>query len=175
MEVHRPLVMRSNRFLGSALVERNLIEVGDLETANAKLLEIIQSGEMRQASLLNILMYDMQVLEEEALIERILEDTGLGLIELGSYDLTRMDTPSWDIGACWATQTVPYDAIEGFHFVATAYYLSQPARKWWEELLDGEIIWYVAPMASIADCLEQLQEAQASAEAEAEVGATEDE
>ncbi len=165
--------MRSNRFLGSALVERSLIDVGDLETANGKLLEIIQGGEMRQASLLSILMYDMQVLEEEALIERILEDTGLGLIELGSYDLTRREAQSWDVGSCWATQTVPFDAIEGFHFVATAYYLSQPARKFWEELLEGEIVWYVAPMVSIADSLNAIEEAQASEEPEPEAAESE--
>lgn len=149
--------MRSNRFLGSALVERNLIEVSDLENANAKLLEIIKSGDLRQASLLNILMFDMQSLEEDALIERILEESGIGLMELSSYDLTRMEDPVWDLGSCWATQTVPFDSSEGFHFLATSYYLSDPARKYWQELLEGEIIWFVAPMASIAESLEALQ------------------
>jgi len=38
---NRPLILRSNRFLGSALVERALITNESLEAANEKLLDII--------------------------------------------------------------------------------------------------------------------------------------
>jgi hypothetical protein len=168
MEQYRPLVMRSNRFLGSALVERNLIEVPDLEAANSRLLEVIKCGELRQASLLNILFFDLSVLEEEDLIERVLEEAGLGLIELANYDLTRVEHLVPDVNLCWATQTVPFDRIEGFNFLATSYYLSQPARKHWEEALEGEIIWYVTPTSSVANALETLEQLNQNGEGAAE-------
>ena len=45
MSEHRPLLMRSNRLLGSALIEHNLVKFEDLESANERLLEIAASGD----------------------------------------------------------------------------------------------------------------------------------
>ena len=41
--------------------------------------------------------------------------------------------------------------------MATAYYLSRAVVEYWEDLLDGTVIWYVTSMESIAHALERLQ------------------
>ena len=43
---YRPLLMRANRLLGSALIEHNLVKFEDLEAANERLLQ--QGSERRQ-------------------------------------------------------------------------------------------------------------------------------
>jgi len=154
---NRPLILRSNRFLGSALVERALITNESLEAANEKLLDIIQSGNLKGASLLNILLYDLGVLNENELIDKIVEEYRLGMIDLTSYDLNSLREIELDLDLCWVTFTVPFDRIENFVKIATAYYLSKPARAFWEEQFAGsQIIWYVSSLASIAGALDRF-------------------
>ncbi|MEM8548068.1 MAG: TRAP transporter TatT component family protein [Pseudomonadota bacterium] len=73
MSEQRPLILRSNRFLGSALIERGLVTAEDLEVANEKLLETIQAGDIRGASLLNILIYEQKALDEALLLDSLVE------------------------------------------------------------------------------------------------------
>ena len=49
MSEYRPLLMRSNRLLGSALIEHNLVKFEDLEAANERLLEIATTGDLRHS------------------------------------------------------------------------------------------------------------------------------
>jgi len=149
--------MRSNRLLGSALIEHNLVKFEDLEAANERLLEIAASGDMRRSSVLNILAYETKVLREEDLLHHVVDDHAVGVIDLRSYDVPDEVKKEVDIGACWATWCVPFDREENFHFVATAYYLSPAVRAHWEKTLGGQIIWQATTMEIIADFLDRLQ------------------
>ncbi len=160
----RPLILRSNRFLGSALLERQQIKQEDLEAANEKLLENVQNGDMRGANLLNILLYDLKVIDESALIDVVTENEDIGLIDLAHYDMVKFREINVDIELCYATYTVPFDRVEDFTMVATAYYLSKPTIQYWEDTIGGNIIWYVCSVASIAEAIERASQIAQSAE-----------
>lgn len=151
----RPLVLRSNRFLGAALLERDLLSNADLETANEKLLEVVQAGDLRSASLLNILIFELKALDESKLIDSLMERDEVSLIDLGNYDLGKFREMRVNIDVCWATFTIPFDRVEDFYMVATGYYLSEPAKQYWAEQFDGKILWYVASITSIAEALDR--------------------
>ena len=163
MSEHRPLLMRSNRLLGSALIEHSLVKFEDLEAANERLLEIAATGDMRRSSVLNILAYETKVLREEDLLHHVVDDHGVGVIDLRNYDVPDEVKRDVDIGACWATWSVPFDKEEDFHFVATAYYLSPAVRAHWEKTLGGQIIWQATTMEIIAEFLDRLQAERAEA------------
>lgn len=157
MSEHRPLLMRSNRLLGSALIEHNLVKFEDLEAANERLLEIAASGDMRRSSVLNILAYETKVIKEDDLLHHVVDDHGVGVIDLRGYEVPEEVKAALDLGACWATWSVPFDKEEDFHFVATAYYLSPAVRAYWEKALGGQIIWQATTMDIIADFLDRVQ------------------
>jgi len=154
---YRSLLLRSNRFLGSALVNNNLVQVEELEAANEKLLEVIQTKNLKQASLLNILVYDLKILKEASLIDYLQDNYGIGLIDLNHYDLEKSVAKDIDLELCWATWTVPFDTVENFHFLASAYYISAPVLKFWDEQIEGNIVWYSAPISSISNTLTTLE------------------
>jgi hypothetical protein len=156
MSEHRPLLMRSNRLLGSALIEHSLVKFEDLEAANERLLEIAATGDMRRSSVLSILAYETKVLREEDLLHHVVDDHGVGVIDLRAYEVPDEVKRDLDIGACWATWSVPFDKEEDFHFVATAYYLSPAVRAHWEKTLGGQIIWQATTMDIIADFLDRV-------------------
>ncbi|MGF1450609.1 MAG: hypothetical protein ACFB21_00875 [Opitutales bacterium] len=156
----RPLILRSNRFLGSALLERELVSNDVLEAANERLLEIIQAGEAANASLLYVLLYDLKELNESALIENVVDTEKLGAIDLTNYNLANVANLELDLSLCQATFTLPFDQLEGVYMVATAYYLSRPAVQYWEQFLDKPVIWYVSSVRSIIDGLERLRSLQ---------------
>jgi len=154
---YRPLLMRANRLLGSALIEHNLVKFEDLEAANERLLEIAASGQVRQSSVLSILVYEKKVLREEDVLHHVVDDHGIGVVDLRSYDVPDDVRRDLDLDACWATWSVPFDREEDFHFVATAYYLSPAVRTHWEKKLGGQIIWQATTMDIIADFLDRIQ------------------
>jgi hypothetical protein len=160
---YRPLLMRANRLLGSALIEHNLVKFEDLEAANERLLEVAATGNMRQSSVLSILVYEKKVLREEDVLHHVVDDHGVGVVDLRGYDVPEDLRKELDLEACWATWTVPFDREEDFHFVATAYYLSPAVRTHWEKKLGGQIIWQATTMDIIADFLDRIQ-AERSAE-----------
>jgi hypothetical protein len=154
---HRSLMMRANRLLGANLVEMNLIRVEDLDAANDRLLDVVASDSTRQSTVLGILSYEMKVVKEDDVLHHLVEDHGVGLVDLRNYEGSDELKKKLDVGACWATWTVPFDHDEGFYFLATAYYMSPPVRAFWEKQLDGPIIWYGASLEMIGDYLEKLQ------------------
>lgn len=156
---HRPLLLRGNRFLGSALVEKGLITVDVLDHANQRLLEVLQGENWKQASLLHVLLYDLRALKEEDLINHLVDEYSLPLVDLRGYHLEKSVVPPVDLSLCWTTWTLPFDQIEGVWFVATAYYLSQPVVKHWNHLLGESVIWYGASVTSINESLERLEAA----------------
>jgi hypothetical protein len=153
----RPLILRSNRFLGSAMLERELISNDVLEAANERLLEIIQAGEATNASLLYVLLFDLKELNESSLIESVVETEKLGAIDLEGYNLTNVKDLDLDFNLCQATFTLPFDCLEGVWMVATSYYLSRPAVQHWEQFLEGPVVWYVSSVASIIAGMERLK------------------
>jgi len=154
---YRPLLMRANRLLGSALIEHNLVKFEDLEAANERLLEIAAAGHVRQSSVLSILVYEKKVLREEDVLHHVVDDHGVGVVDLRGYEVPEDVKKDMDLEACWATWSVPFDREEDFHFVATAYYLSPAVRTHWEKKLGGQIIWQATTMDIIADFLDRMQ------------------
>jgi hypothetical protein len=163
--------MRSNRLLGSALIEHSLVKFEDLEAANERLLEIAASGDMRRSSVLSVLVYEKKVLREEDVLHHVVDDHGVGVVDLRGYEVPEDVKNALDIGACWATWTVPFDREEDFHFVATAYYLSPAVRAHWEKTLGGQIIWQATTMDIIADFLDRVQAERTEAAKRADSGA----
>jgi hypothetical protein len=104
---------------------------------------------------MNILVFDLKALDEAALIDSLMEQDDVSLIDLGNYDLAKFREMRVNTDLCWATFTIPFDRVEDFYMVATGYYLSEPAKQFWAEQLEGKIIWYVASIASIAEALER--------------------
>jgi len=153
---YRPLLMRANRLLGSALIEHNLVKFEDLEAANERLLEVAASGQVRQSSVLSILVYEKKVMREEDLLHHVVDDHGVGVVDLRGYEVPEEVKKDIDLDACWATWSVPFDREEDFHFVATAYYLSPAVRSHWEKKLGGQIIWQATTMDIIADFLDRI-------------------
>ena len=84
---HRSLLMRSNRLLGANLVEANLVKIEDLERANERLLETMADGDPRRCTTLGILAYEMKVLREEDVLQHIVDNEGVGLVDLRHYDI----------------------------------------------------------------------------------------
>jgi len=156
MTEYRPLLMRANRLLGSALIEHNLVKFEDLEAANERLLEVAATGQVRQSSVLSILCYEQKVLKEEDVLHHVVDDHGVGVVDLRGYDVPEDLRKELDLDACWATWSVPFDREEDFHFVATAYYLSPAVRSYWEKRLGGQIIWQATTMEIIADFLDRV-------------------
>jgi hypothetical protein len=147
--------MRANRLLGATLVERNLVKIEDLETANEKLIEIVATDQPRQSTILGILSFDMKVIKEDEVLHHIVETDGVGLVDLRDYEVPEDMRKTLDVGACWATWSVPFDHEEEFYFVATAYYLSPAVRMFWEKQLGGPILWFGTTLEAVADYLEK--------------------
>ncbi len=154
---HRSLLMRANRLMGANLVETNLVKLEDLEKANERLLEVAASDLPRQSTVLGILAFELKVLREEDVLQHVVDNEGVGLVDLRNYDITDDVKKSLDLGACWATWSVPFDREEDFHFIATAYYLSPAVRTFWEKQCNGPVLWFGTTLENIADHLEKIE------------------
>lgn len=157
MNEFRPLMMRSNRLLGASLVEHSLISIETLEQANERLLELMASADDTPISLLNILIDEKKALTEQQILNFLNEELGLGIVDLSHYDQPDDLRKRLELGACWATWTVPFDVEEGVNFVASAFYLSPAVRSYWESELTGPIQWYSTTTENISDFLQKLQ------------------
>ena len=152
----RPIIMRANRLLGAALVEHNFVKIEDLERANERLLELLGSEQIRQATVLGILAYELKVLREEDVLLHLADTESLGLVDLRTYEINDDCRKATDLGAAWSTWSVPYDKEEGITFMATAYYLSPAVRSYWEKQLGTTaIIWYCTTLDIIGEYLEK--------------------
>jgi hypothetical protein len=155
-------MMRSNRLLGAAFVEHNLVKIEDLEKANERLLEIIASNQPRQATVLGVLAYELKVIKEEDILQHLVEAEGLGLVDLRSYEPPDDTRKGLDLDACWATWSVPFDIEEDFTFIASAYYLSPAVRTYWEKRFEGPILWFGTTLEGIAEHLDRLSSPSSS-------------
>ena len=158
----RSLMIKSNRVLGTRLVEAGLTSVDNMDKANEAFIRIARTDDLRKASLLRIMIYDHQTISEEQLLDYQLENCAAGAVMLENYNLNQDiydDIPLELMRASW---TLPIDRVGNRWFVATCYYLSDVVRQFWEEKLEGRINWYVTTMSQ----LEKEFEARAAAEAE---------
>lgn len=171
MQQHRALILRSNRFLGSALVDKGLVSSVDLEAANGKFMEAIQSSELKRASILSTLLFDLKSLDEDKLLEYMVDEERLGLVDLDFVELGSLRPMNVDISLCWASSTVPFDHVEGTYMLASCFHMSGPVVKHWEDMLDGRVLWYGTSTASLSRALERIEgihEAEDAAAAEDE-------
>lgn len=168
MKEYRPLILRSNRFLGSALVNKGIITSDMLETANQALLEVIQSDNLRQASVLNILIYKMKAIQEADLIDKAMDELKVGVMNLQSYDCVKRVPVDADPDFCWATWTVPFDCEDKILSLASVYCLCEPAVKAWQDKYPGcQLLWHAASMEDVSRELLALEERRTAAAAAA--------
>lgn len=160
----KPLIMRANRLLGASLVERGLVTIDDLDAANERFLELLSNanGELR-LSLLSILLNEKQSLQEASLIEYLIEEEGLGIIDVRNMEVPEELAPTFEKSECWATWTTPFDLVEDTYYLATAYYMSPAVRTYWEQKIQGNIVWFAAPLETISDYLETQEAEEAKA------------
>jgi hypothetical protein len=160
----KPLIMRSNRLLGATLVEQGLVSIDDLDEANDRLLELMSTqSETARVSLLSIMINEKQCLDEANLLEKIVEDHMLGLIALENIDFPESIQATLKVEECWATLTVPFDHVENTWYLATAYYLSPAVRSFWEDKIQGNVVWFAATIESISEFLESFESKAAHA------------
>lgn len=146
------------------MVERGLVTIEALDAANERFLELLSnaSGEMR-LSLLSILLNEKQSVQEGKLMEHLVEDEGLGIIDVRNMEVPEELTSVTDRAECWATWSVPFDLVEDTRYIATAYYLSPAVRTYWEQKISGNIVWFAAPLETISDYLETQEAEEAKA------------
>lgn len=156
------LLIKSNRVLGTRLVEVGLTTVEDMDHANEAFIGLARAKDIKRASLLRIMVYDNQTLKEESLLDYQLEHYPVGAVMLENYNLKEelvADIPLEIIRASW---TLPIDRVGDRWFLVTAYYMSDVVRSYWEELLGGRITWYVSPLSQLETVFESMAEAEAA-------------
>ena len=155
----KPVIMRANRLLGATLVEKQLVSIDDLDVANERLLELmsVQGNEIQKVSLLSILQNEKQCLSEQKLMMHLVEDEGLGIIDIRNFEVPEDVKDLIRLDECWSTWTVPFDSVEDTLYLATAYYLSPVVREFWEEKFQGKIVWYACSIDSISEFLEDVE------------------
>jgi hypothetical protein len=104
------------------------------------------------------LLFETKSLDENALMEHLVEEEGLGLVDLNHIEVRSLRSFGVDLPLCWATSTIPFDKVENTYMVATCYKLSAPVVKHWEDLLDGRVIWYCTSTNSMTRALERVDE-----------------
>lgn len=159
------LLLKANRVLGTRLVEAELTNSAEMDRANELFIERARAKDLRRASLLRILIFENQSLQEDALLDYQLENFPVGAVQLENIETDPeliLQQPYELLRASW---TVPLDCVQGRWFLASAYYLSEPARTFWEERLDGRINWYLSTLGPFEALFEELQPLYAEREA----------
>lgn len=166
------LLIKSNRVLGTHLVEAGLTNQEDMDAANELFIRLAREKDIKRASLLRILIFDKQTLKEESILDHQIEHHPVGAVMLENYNIDEVLLLQQPLEFMRATWTLPIDYVNDRWFVASAYYLSDTVRKFWEDRLEGRISWYVSTLSqfeTIFNDLEakQVPEPEAKPEAEA--------
>lgn len=146
---YRNLVLRINRNLGIKLLEKGIVSEDQLTQAYNKLLNYQAVNAIKQSSLLKILIFDLNYIEEKDVIKL----STLPLIDLTPFDVLGYE----DIELCWATWTLPFDTKNEYIFLATVNALSNLVKTHWESTLGSKIIWYTTSFHSIQSALNSFK------------------
>ncbi len=174
MQSNRALILRGNRFLGSALVDKGLLSTEQLESANDRFMECVQQDGVEQVSLLTILLHEQKAITEDALLSYYNKQLKMGLVDPTHLEELPAREMGYDLTLARATLTIPFDRQDGFVCLASAYFLSAPVVKAWETVYSEKLIWYAASVRGVLNYLERADALEAAlAEAEAELEAEE--
>lgn len=160
------LLIKSNRVLGTRLVEADLASVEEMDRANEVFIDLARAKDIKRASLLRVLVYDMQSLKEESLLDYQLENYPVGAVMLENYKIDDELLAQESLELMRASWTLPIDRVNGRWFLATAYYMSDIVREFWEERLEGRITWLVSSLSQLETVFESLAENEAVKAAE---------
>lgn len=153
------LILRANRYLAASLLEKRLITSADVERANSRLLTLLQSQSNQRISVLSILIYDLQALDEDSLIRYLVENHQVGLMNLGHFRIEQAPLDDVSFEECSATMSIPFDRIGNAVCIATCYFLSKPVIDYWENRFD-KVLWYTTSVASLTNALDQIPRTQ---------------
>ncbi len=160
------LAQRANQLMGEELVRRKLAQPEMIEQAAPLLEKYLKEGEIKRASLLKILIWDLELLEEKKILDFHIDEHHLGFCNITNYNIDRESLPDFKLGECWATMSIPLDFISDVFFVATANYLSPAVIEHWEKRLTPNIFWYVADLTILTRTLESLEKEEEKDEEE---------
>jgi hypothetical protein len=158
------MLLKANRVLGTRLVEAGLTKNDDMDRANALFVERARAKDLRRASLLWILIYESQTLDESKLMDYQLATYGLGALLLENYDVDPVILTGQSIDLMRASWTLPVDHLNGRWFLASAYYLSEVVRKYWEDQLGSRVSWMISPINQFEPVFEKLENDRAAAD-----------
>lgn len=170
------LLIKSNRVLGTRLVEAGLTSLEEMDAANELFITRAREKDLKRASLLRILIYDNQTLKEERLLDFQIEHHPVGAVMLENYAIDEVLLQQQPLEYMRASWTIPIDYVNDRWFVASAYYLSDTVKKFWKDRLKGRISWYVSSLSqfeAVFSAIESKQEALAAASVAAEKKAAE--
>lgn len=159
------LVLKANRSLGSRLGEIGLVGVDHLDEANEVFISRLKEGTLGDASLLRVLLFDLQALSENDLVTHQIENDRVGATSLDAYAIQDEVAASVSLEECIATWTVPVDLWHGTTFLASAYQPSEFVRHFWSERIEGPVSWLVCPFGSMENYFERRIEAARNEEA----------
>ncbi len=152
------LLLKANRALSSRLSDLSLVELDRLDEANEIFVGRLREGDLIQCSLLRVLLYDLQCLDESRLLDHQLQRESIGGIDLTRYAVPETLSAGFPIEECIATWTVPIDLMGDVYCLTSAYYLSDFVRHYWEEKLGSNVVWYASSMSSLESFFDLLHE-----------------
>lgn len=153
---YKTLSLTANRALAAMLIESELVSVDDIDRANDQILAFIESGNLRQVSIINILAYELKVLDEADYISYVTEKLQFPLINLHNYNIRKFDDEGSNPDRCIATWSVPFDQVGDYTMVASTYCPAKAVIRHWEEILPTRILWYATSQSSISEALERV-------------------
>ncbi len=158
----RSLALRSNFRMGNELSRLKLAEPVQVKQCHPDLYDHLESNTIKRGSLLKILTWDLNLIEEKTILDYTVEEFSFGFFNLTNYEIDRSELPDFRLEECWATMTLPFDLIEKVFFVSTCSYLSSDAVKHWERRLSRNISWFVCDLSTMTMALENLERAERS-------------
>jgi len=150
------LLLKSNRTLGSRLVDDGLCRLRDIEDANEAFVSKVRAEDLTQASLLRILIFDKQAIDEASYLDNLIEKHLIGGLSLNSFNVDTRLSGIVHLDVLRATWTLPIDKVDEHYFLATCYYLSDVVRQYWMEKLNHSITWYACSMQDMESMLDRI-------------------
>lgn len=163
----KALAYRASASLGEALVKEKLAEEEMIAKQGLPALrKHLDRGNFKRASLLKILTWDLNLVDEKKVIDHHIEDYNLGYCNLAHYNIDQTLLANFTLKECWATMSLPFDLLEGVFFVATCNYLSKDVISHWEKRLCRDIVWFIIDLSTLTMTLERLEKEEEEPEPE---------